>query len=128
MSYGLRGEFGEAFFTGTKSQVNQVKKAMIDYGILERKLHIVEPKNADYVIPPHLKEKTYIEVVNHLAEGKDYEQYRYDEAKYEAQEMTDAELLGIYEVLAYPNEEDELMIELAHSFKEYEAEKVLLEE
>jgi len=122
MSYGLRGEFGEAFFTGTKAEVNQVKKAMIAYGVLERKLHIVEPKDADYIMPKHLKVKVCKEVLEYLAEGKNYSDYRY-----EMDEMTDAELFGQYESLVYSNEEDKLLIEIDKSFKEYEAEKVLLE-
>lgn len=126
--YGLRGEFGDVFFTGTKSEVNQVKNAMIAYGILDRKLHIVEPKYSDYKMPENIYISVYDEVVEHLAEGMSYSDYTYEMAKNYVNEMTDYDLFSKYEEIVHSDDDNNYLKRMNEAFNSYKAEKILLEE
>ena len=123
-NYKLKGEFGDVFFTGNLYQCQMVKGAMIKYGILERKIHIIHPKNYDYKMPESLKYEVASIVVNCIADDAIS---AHENAQDEVFEMSDMELHDTY-VELYHHEEDILITKLEMALASYEAEKVLLEE
>ena len=109
MIYKLKGEFGEPFFEGSLSDVNMIKKAMVDYGILERKLHVVYNELHEFTLPDSIRDKMSEAVTSHFAEGRDYNSYAYDEAESEVMNMHDHELYQAYDeyICGYSEEEDQ---------------------
>lgn len=126
--YKLRGEFGEAFFEGTLAECNQVRNAMIAYGILEHKLHIVYPEYHDFKLSDELKTRLYNETIDALTEGRDYSSYGRDTARDEVNDMSDYELISTYEGCIYSDEECQLLEKACKEYESFLAERVLLEE
>ena len=130
-SYKLRGEFGDAFFEGTNVECEQVKKAMIKYGIAERKLTIVYPKYYEFSLPDGLREQIRKCVTDWNAEGRNCDSsYVWECAEEETYELSDHELYEEYsEMIDHDDEEEDTLYfqanDLLNTFK---LEEVLSEE
>lgn len=120
--YKLRGEFGDAFFEGTLREVKMVKKAMVDYGVLERKLHVVYPEHHGFKLSAGLQQKVFDKLYDDRVECNPYSDYVVNELN----EMSDYDL--IEEVQHYIDDDHELSIAVRKEFSDYQAEKALLEE
>ncbi len=127
--YGLRGEFGEPFFKGSEQECEQVKKAMVDYGILERKLHIVYPADHGFKLSEEVYDELYNTLHRSRMEGATNFRATMHHVDNELECLTHAELLDECETEFHIFDIHYNMLERARlQLDSYKADKILLEE
>jgi hypothetical protein len=96
--YKIECEFGNTIFRGTKTECLNVIQAFVEYGISERKLHIIPPQYHDYKIPSNIREKIVESVVEEFTTSKSECGYSYlrEISQEEVENMDDVE---IYEII-----------------------------